>query len=156
MGKSTTNLPVQSPGQEVSHARNPLIAVTHEAASVTHRENEVCLGTQPRNTEVPNRTACVFIEWIMEDCNEDSDEGSDPPTRSFLRRRLDEQSRQIEQTVIQKMNNLLESRQLPPKSNPLQVKTGSTWLKTIDLEKNEDQAVDQTDPTRKLKQHWSI
>ncbi|KAM2085483.1 hypothetical protein ACFX1R_023155 [Malus domestica] len=100
MGKSATDLPVQSPGQEVSHAQNPIVAVTPEAASVTYRENEVCLGTQPRNTEVPNRTACVFIKGIMEDCDEDCDEGSDPQTRSFIRRRLDEQSRQVEQTVV--------------------------------------------------------
>ncbi|KAM1262181.1 hypothetical protein ACFX14_027303 [Malus domestica] len=102
MGKSTTDLPVQSLGQEVSHAQNPIVAVTSEAASVTHRENEVCLGTQPGNTGVPNQTAGVFIEGIVEDCDEDGGEGSDLPTRSFLRRRLDEQSRQVEQTVGKK------------------------------------------------------
>ncbi|KAM1169039.1 hypothetical protein PS2_030617 [Malus domestica] len=67
MGKSTTDPPVHSPGQEVSHAQNPLVTIIPEATSVTHRENEVCLDTQPRNTEVPNRTACVFIERIVED-----------------------------------------------------------------------------------------
>ncbi|KAM0970172.1 hypothetical protein FF1_018298 [Malus domestica] len=108
MGKSATDLPVQSPGQEVSHARNLIVVVIPEAASVTHRENEVCLGTQPRNTEVPNRTTCVFIEGIVDDCDDDGGEGFDPPTRSFLRRRLDEQFQQVEQTVGQKMNNLLE------------------------------------------------
>ncbi|KAM2904144.1 hypothetical protein COP2_003895 [Malus domestica] len=92
IGKLTTDLPVQSPRQEVSYARNPLVAVTPEATSVTHRENEVCLSTQPRNTEVPNRNAGVFIEGLMDDCDKDGGEGSDPHTRSFLRRRLDEQS----------------------------------------------------------------
>ncbi|KAM2541808.1 hypothetical protein TB2_021327 [Malus domestica] len=86
MGKSATDLLVQSPGQKVSHARNPIVAVTPKAASVTHRENEVCLGTQPRNVEIPNRIADVFIEGIVKDCDKDSGEGSDPPTRSFLRR----------------------------------------------------------------------
>ncbi|KAM1804002.1 hypothetical protein ACFX1R_031551 [Malus domestica] len=90
------DLPVQNLGQEVSHARNLLVAVTPEAASVTHREKEVCLGTQPRNTEVPNRTACIFIQGIMEDCDEDGGEGFDPQTRSFIRRRLDEQFREVE------------------------------------------------------------
>ncbi|KAM1473618.1 hypothetical protein ACFX2I_029729 [Malus domestica] len=96
MGKSDTDLPIQSPGQEVSHARNPLVDVTLEAISVTHREKEVCLGTQPQNTEVPNQTACVFIEGIVDDCDEDGGEGSDSLTRSFLGRRLDEQSQQVE------------------------------------------------------------
>ncbi|KAM1171369.1 hypothetical protein ACFX1T_021674 [Malus domestica] len=86
MGKSTIDLLVQSPGQKVSHARNPIVAVTHKAASVTHRENEVCLGTQPRNAEIPNRTADVFIEEIVKDCDKDGSEGSNPPTKSFLRR----------------------------------------------------------------------
>ncbi|KAM2155557.1 hypothetical protein PS1_047756 [Malus domestica] len=102
MGKSTTDLPVHSPGQEVSHARNLIVTVTPKAASVTQRENKVCLSTQPRNAEVPNRTACVFIEGIVEDCNKDGSERSDPSTRSFLQRRLDEQSRQVEQTIGQK------------------------------------------------------
>ncbi|KAM1022897.1 hypothetical protein ACFX2A_044849 [Malus domestica] len=86
LGKSTADLLVQSPGQEVSHVRNLLVAVTLKAASVTHREKKVYLGTQPRNTEVPNRAADIFIEGIMKDCDEDGDEGSDPQTRSFLRR----------------------------------------------------------------------
>ncbi|KAM1426889.1 hypothetical protein ACFXTO_019523 [Malus domestica] len=108
MGKSTIDLPVQSPGQEVSHARNPPIDMTPKVASVTHRENEVCLDIQPRNTEVPNRTAGVFIEGKVDDYDEDGGEGSDSLTRSFLRRRLDEQSRQVKQTVIQKRNSLLK------------------------------------------------
>ncbi|KAM1304563.1 hypothetical protein ACFX2F_022210 [Malus domestica] len=71
----------------------------------------------------------------MDDYDEDDGEGSDPPTRSFLRRRLDEQSRQVEQTVVQKMNTLLEARQLPLRSNPLQAEVVFTRPKTIDLEK---------------------
>ncbi|KAM1400699.1 hypothetical protein ACFX2F_027945 [Malus domestica] len=95
MGKSMIDLPVQSPGQNLSHAQNPLVTVIPEAASVTHQEKEVCLGTQPCNIKIPNKTACVFIEGILEDCDEDGGEGSDPLTRSFIRRRLDEQSRQV-------------------------------------------------------------
>ncbi|KAM2630216.1 hypothetical protein TB1_029101 [Malus domestica] len=108
MGRSMTDLPVHSPRQNLSYAQNPLVTVTIEAASVTHREKEVCLGTHPRNTEIPKKIAGVFIEGIMEDCDEDGGEGSDPPNRSFIRRRLDEQSRQVEHTVSQKMNSLLE------------------------------------------------
>ncbi|KAM1746160.1 hypothetical protein ACFX11_012815 [Malus domestica] len=72
MRKSTIDLPVQSPGQNLSHAQNPLVTVTPEPASATHQEKEVCLG--------------VFIEGIVDDCDEDGGEGSDPPTRLFLRR----------------------------------------------------------------------
>ncbi|KAM2507027.1 hypothetical protein EV2_030151 [Malus domestica] len=86
MGKSATDLPVQSPGQEVSHVRNPIVAVTLEATSATHRKKEMCLGGQPQNTEVLNRTAGIFIEGIVDNCDEDGGEGSDPPTRLFLRR----------------------------------------------------------------------
>ncbi|KAM2040232.1 hypothetical protein COP2_034847 [Malus domestica] len=84
MGKSATDLPVQSPRQEVSHARNPIIAMTPKAASVTHWGKEVCLDDQPQNTEIHNRTTGVFIEGIVDDCDEDGGKGSDPPTRSFL------------------------------------------------------------------------
>ncbi|KAM1355856.1 hypothetical protein FF1_030097 [Malus domestica] len=89
MGKSTTGLPVQSPGQELSLASNLLVTVTLEAASATYREKEVCLGSQPRNAEILNKAACVFIEGIVDDYDEDDGEGSDPPTRSFLRRILE-------------------------------------------------------------------
>ena len=108
MGKSTTDLPIQTPGQDLSQAQNPLIAITPEVTSATRRENEACPDGQPRNAEIPNKTTGVSIEGIMEDCDEDGGDGSDPPTRSFLRRRLDEQSRQVEQTVSQKLNSLLE------------------------------------------------
>ncbi|KAM2132507.1 hypothetical protein ACFX1Q_013893 [Malus domestica] len=84
MGKSTTDLPVRSPRQNLSHAQNPLITVIPEATSVTHRENKVCRGTQPRNIEIPNKTAGVFIEGIMEDCNENGGEGSDPQLGRFF------------------------------------------------------------------------
>ena len=86
MGKSTTDLPVQGPGQDLSQVQNPLIVVPPEATSATHREKEICLGGQPRNPEIPNQMAGIFVEGIMEDFNEDGGEGSDPPTRSFLRR----------------------------------------------------------------------
>ena len=49
MGKSTTDLPIQTPGQDLSHAQNPLIAVTPEVASATCLEKEACLDGQPRN-----------------------------------------------------------------------------------------------------------
>ncbi|KAM2867360.1 hypothetical protein COP2_023287 [Malus domestica] len=155
MGKSTTDLPVQSPGQEMSHARNPIVIVTPEAVSVTHRENEVCLDTQLQNTKVPNRTTGIFIEGIVEDNDEDSGKDSDPPTRSFLRRRLDEQSRQVEQTVGQKMNNLLKvirsNGETYTRLLELLAEVVSTRPKTIDLERGDDQVVSQMDPTREWK-----
>ncbi|KAM1682959.1 hypothetical protein ACFXTN_031177 [Malus domestica] len=97
IGKSTTNFPVQNPRQDdLSQAQNLPTAVTPEAASVTRQENEVCLNGQPHNAEIPNKTNVIFIEEIVEDCDEDGGEGSDSPTRSFLRRRLEEQSREVE------------------------------------------------------------
>ncbi|KAM1510037.1 hypothetical protein ACFX10_019128 [Malus domestica] len=86
MGKSTTDLPIQSIGQSVSQAQNPLSAVTPESTSANHRENEVGLGGQLCSLEIPNKNTCVLNEGIVEDCDEDGGEGSDPPTRSFLRR----------------------------------------------------------------------
>ncbi|XP_068344173.1 uncharacterized protein [Pyrus communis] len=99
----------------------------------------------------------------MEDCDEDGGEGFDPPTRSFLRRRLDEQSWEVKQSNGQKMNNLLKAiqsngdtqtrslellvnkafedghvgqpRQLPFKNVLLQAEIGSARLQPIDLEK---------------------
>ncbi|KAM0971009.1 hypothetical protein ACFX15_018411 [Malus domestica] len=84
MGKSTTDLPIQNIGQSVPQAQNPLNAVTLESTSATRREREVNLGSQLRSLEVPNRNTCVLNEGIMEDCDKDGGEGSDPPTRSFL------------------------------------------------------------------------
>ncbi|KAM2096520.1 hypothetical protein EV1_018575 [Malus domestica] len=84
MGKSTTDLPIQNIGQNVSQAQNPLNAVTPESTSTTRRENEVGLGGQLRSLEILNKNTCVLNEGIMEDCDEDGDEGSDPPIRSFL------------------------------------------------------------------------
>ncbi|KAM2867800.1 hypothetical protein COP2_023675 [Malus domestica] len=153
--------------------------MTLKAVNVTHREKKVCLGTQPRNIEVLNRTAGVFIEGRVEDYDEDGGEGSDSPTRSFLRRRLDEQSQQVEQIVIQKMNSLLEvirsngetriqllkllvsrffvgghadqSRQFSLKGNLLQAEVRSTRLKTIDLEKNEGSGSRSDGPDQRVK-----
>ena len=109
MGKSTTDLPVQGLGQDLHSTKNPIIIAPPEATSVTRRENEVCLGRQPYNPTVPNQTAGMFVEGIVEDCDDDGGEGSDPPTRTFLRRRLDEQYRQVEQSIGQKMNDLLDA-----------------------------------------------
>ncbi|KAM2503753.1 hypothetical protein PS1_037743 [Malus domestica] len=96
MGKSTTNLPIQNIGQNVPHAQNLLSGVTPEYTSATRREKEVGLCGQLRNLEIPNKNTCVLNEGIMEDCDKDGSEVSDPPTRLFLRRRLDEQSRTVE------------------------------------------------------------
>ena len=109
MGKSTTDLPVQGLGQDLHSTKNPIIIAPPEATSVTRRENEVCLGGQPYNPAVPNQTAGMFMEGIVEDCDDDGGEGSDPPTRTFLRRRLDEQYRQVEQSIGQKMNDLVDA-----------------------------------------------
>ncbi|KAM1391092.1 hypothetical protein ACFX2I_018838 [Malus domestica] len=112
MGKSTTDLPIQNIGQSVPQAHNPLNAVTPESKSATRREREVNLGSQLCSLEVPNRNTCVLNEGIMEDCDKDGSEGSDPPTRSFLRKRLDEQSRTVEQTLsrgIDKLHDVIRS-----------------------------------------------
>ncbi|KAM1010404.1 hypothetical protein ACFX2C_045888 [Malus domestica] len=121
--------------------------MTPESNSATCRENEVGLGGQLCSLEIPNKNTCVLNEWIVEVCDENGGESSDPPTRSFLRRRLYEQSRAVEQTFsrgIDKLHNgirsnsevqnrLLEilvskvcddrsldlSRQLPPRNNLL-------------------------------------
>ncbi|KAM1199889.1 hypothetical protein ACFX2J_016208 [Malus domestica] len=106
MGKSTADLPSQSIGQSVPQAQNPLSAATPESTSATRREREVNLGGQPRGLEIPNRNTCVLNEGIIEDCDEDGGEGSDPPTRSFLRKRLDEQSRSVEQTFSRGIDKL--------------------------------------------------
>ncbi|KAM1596854.1 hypothetical protein ACFX1Z_031815 [Malus domestica] len=97
MGKSTADLPIQNIGQSVPQAHNPISAVTPESTSVTRREREVNLGDQFRSLEIPNRYTCILNEGLMEDCDEDGGEGSDPPTRSFLRKQLDKQSRTVEQ-----------------------------------------------------------
>ncbi|KAM1442349.1 hypothetical protein ACFXTO_010348 [Malus domestica] len=96
MGKSTADLPSQSIGQSVPQAQNPLSAATPESTSATRREKKVNLGGQLRGLEIPNRNTCVLNEGIIEECDEDGGEGSDPPTRSFLQKRLDEQSRSVE------------------------------------------------------------
>ncbi|KAM1878562.1 hypothetical protein ACFX14_040537 [Malus domestica] len=90
MGKLTTDLPIQNIGQSVSQAQNPLSAVTPESTSTTRREKEIGLGGQLSSLVIPNKNTCVLNEGIFEDCDEDGGEGSDPPTRSFFRRRLGE------------------------------------------------------------------
>ncbi|KAM0972694.1 hypothetical protein ACFX13_016377 [Malus domestica] len=96
MGKSTTDLPIQNIGQNIPRAKNPLSAVTPESTSVTRKEMKVNLGGQLRSLEIHNKNTCVLNEGIIEDCDEDGSEDFDPPTRSFLRRPLDEQSRMVE------------------------------------------------------------
>ncbi|KAM2674253.1 hypothetical protein EV2_015470 [Malus domestica] len=106
--KSTADLPIQNIGQSVPYAQNPISAVTPESTRATRREREVNLGGQFRSLEVPNRNTCVLNEGIVEDC----DEGTDPPTRSFLRKRLDEQSRTVEQTFsrgIDKLHDMIRN-----------------------------------------------
>ncbi|KAM0970870.1 hypothetical protein ACFX15_018288 [Malus domestica] len=85
---------------------NPLSAATPESTSATRREREVNLGGQLRGLEIPNRNTCVLNEGIIEECDEDGGEGCDPPTRSFLRKRLDEQSRSVEQTFSRGIDKL--------------------------------------------------
>ncbi|KAM1414864.1 hypothetical protein ACFX2I_006582 [Malus domestica] len=106
MGKSTADLPTQNIGHSVPQAQNPISAVTPESTSVTRREREVNLDGQFRSLEIPDRNTCVLNEGIIEDCDEDGGEGSDPPTRSFLRKRLDEQSWTVEQTFSRGIDKL--------------------------------------------------
>ncbi|KAM1764053.1 hypothetical protein ACFX11_003336 [Malus domestica] len=106
MGKSTADLPTQNIGHSVPQAQNPISAITPESTSATRREREVNLGGQLSSLEIPDRNTCVLNEGIIEDCDEDGGEGSDPPTRSFLRKRLDEQSRTVEQTFSRGIDKL--------------------------------------------------
>ncbi|KAM2916745.1 hypothetical protein FF1_045622 [Malus domestica] len=96
MGKSTADLPTQNIGHNVPQSQNPISAVTPESTSATRREREVNLCGQVRSLEIPDRNTCVLNEGVIEDCDEDGGEGSDPPTRSFIQKRLDEQSRTVE------------------------------------------------------------
>ncbi|KAM0963785.1 hypothetical protein ACFX2A_023230 [Malus domestica] len=106
MGKSTADLPIQNIGQSVPQAQNPISAVIPESISTICPEREVNLGGQSRGLEVPNRNTCVLNEGIVEDCDEDGGEGTDPPTRLFIRKRLDEQSRMVEQTFSRGIDKL--------------------------------------------------
>ncbi|KAM0999531.1 hypothetical protein ACFX2A_006388 [Malus domestica] len=106
MEKSTTDLPNQNAGHHVPQAQNPISAVTPESTSATRREREVNLGGQVCSLEILDRNICVLNEGVIEDCDEDGGEGSDPPTRSFLRKQLDEQSRTVEQTLSRGIDKL--------------------------------------------------
>ncbi|KAM2261582.1 hypothetical protein ACFXTI_043169 [Malus domestica] len=112
MGKSGANLPpiVQNPYHDgLSQAQNPPVVVTPEVTSATRREKEVNLGGQARDVEITTRaTKGIFVEGILKDCGEDDGEASDPPTRSFFRRQLDEQSWQFEQTFSREIKGILE------------------------------------------------
>ncbi|KAM1380785.1 hypothetical protein ACFX2I_022471 [Malus domestica] len=112
MGKSTADVPIQNIGHSLPQAQNPIGVVTPESTSATCREREVNLDGQFRSLEILDRNTCVLNEGIIEDCEEDGGEGSDPPTRSFLRKRLDEQSRTVEQTFsreIDKLHNVIRN-----------------------------------------------
>ncbi|KAM1590226.1 hypothetical protein EV2_035284 [Malus domestica] len=88
MGKSMTNLPhaVQIRGHDgLSQAQKSLAAMTPEAISTTCREKEINVGGQTRDAEIPTKmTKGIFVEGLVEDYEEDGDEASDPPSRSFL------------------------------------------------------------------------
>ncbi|KAM1818727.1 hypothetical protein ACFX11_000494 [Malus domestica] len=53
-------------------------------------------------------TKGIFVEGLVEDCDENGDEASDPPYRSFLRRRFEEQSRQFEQMFSREVKSILK------------------------------------------------
>ncbi|KAM2350182.1 hypothetical protein ACFX1X_013611 [Malus domestica] len=106
MGKSTADVPIQNIGHSVPQAQNPISAVTPESTSATRREREVNLGSQFRSLEIPNRNTCTVNEGIIEDCDEDGGERSDPLTRTFLRKWLDEQSRTVEETFSRGIDKL--------------------------------------------------
>ncbi|KAM1453420.1 hypothetical protein ACFX1R_004075 [Malus domestica] len=112
MGKSTTDLSIQNIGQNVPQAHNPLSTVTLESTSATRQEKEVSLGGKLRSLEIPNKNTYVLNEGTVEDCDEDGGEGSDPPIRSFLRRRLDEQYQTVEHIFsrgIDKLHDVIRS-----------------------------------------------
>ncbi|KAM1833042.1 hypothetical protein ACFX13_022903 [Malus domestica] len=106
MVKSTADVPIQNIGHNLPQAQNPIDVVTPESTRATCQEREVNLDGQFRSLEIPDRNTCVLNEGIIEDCDEDGGEGSDPPTRSFLRKQLDEQSRTVEQTFSREINKL--------------------------------------------------
>ncbi|KAM2227911.1 hypothetical protein ACFXTI_014670 [Malus domestica] len=106
MGKSTTDLPIQNIGQSVPQAQNPISAMTPESTSATRQEREVNLGGQFHSLEIPNKNTCVINEGIVKDCDKDGGEGSDPPTRSFIRKLLDKQSQTVEQMFSRGIDKL--------------------------------------------------
>ncbi|KAM2346949.1 hypothetical protein ACFXTH_010624 [Malus domestica] len=106
MGKSTADFPIQNIGQSRLQTQNPISAVIPKSTSAIRREREINLSGQSRSLEVPNRNTCVLNEGIVEDCDEDGGEGTDPPTISFLHKRLDDQSRTVEQTFSREINKI--------------------------------------------------
>ena len=107
MGKSITNHSNQNPEAEGSLRTQPTAVGTPEASKGTRPEKETSIGGLPRDP-LAKITKEAVIEGIVEDCDEDGGEGSDPPTRSFFRRRLKEQSRQFEHTFSQGIRGILE------------------------------------------------
>ena len=100
MGKSTTTPTVQNPWLEGSSQAQTTTVVTPETSKGTRQEMEASFGETFRDTRILTKvTKGPVIEGVVEDCDEDVDDASDPPTKSFLRRRLEEQSRQFEQTL---------------------------------------------------------
>ncbi|KAM1394953.1 hypothetical protein ACFX2F_030939 [Malus domestica] len=107
MGKSTTDFPIQNIGQSVSQAQNPLNALTPESTRAACQEREVNLDGQLRSLEVPNRNTCVLNEGIIEDCDEDGGEGSDPPTRSFIKNDLTSSLRRLNRRLVEESINCM-------------------------------------------------
>ena len=82
MGKSVATHSNQNPGAEGSLRTQPAAARTPEASKGTRSERETSVGELPRDP-LAKITKEAMIEGTVEDCDEDGDEGSDPPTRSF-------------------------------------------------------------------------
>ena len=91
MGKSVATHSSQNPGAEGSLRTQPNDAGTPEASKGARPERETSVGELPRDTwTLAKIVKGAVIEGLVEDCDEDGGEGSDPPTRSFFRRRLEE------------------------------------------------------------------
>ena len=107
MGKSVATHSSQNPGAEGSLRAQPSVAGTPKAIRGTRPERETTVDELPRDT-LAKITKEAVIEGLVEDCDEDGGEGSDPPTRSFFRRRLEEQSRLFENTFSQGLRGILQ------------------------------------------------
>ena len=94
MGKSIATHSSQNHGAEGPLRAQTTTVVTPEASKGTRQERETSVGELPRDAGILAKiTKRAVIEGMVEDCDEDGGEASDPPTRSFFRRRLEEQSR---------------------------------------------------------------
>ena len=156
MGKSTIVPTVQNPGPEGLSQAQITGAVTPETLKWTRQENDFGLGEPLRDTRIlPRTTKGILVEGITKNYDEDGGDASDPPTWSFLRWQLDEQTQQFEQWFSLEVNILTEirdalvnkghdnastdqTRQLMLRSNPLpatQAEIGFARLKMVYLEK---------------------